>query len=665
MCGLAGYLNTFYRKDEHSRLLQKMNSTLEHRGPDASGQWTDENFGIGLCHRRLSIIDLTPTGAQPMTSHCGRYAVVANHEIYNYLDLKPELESLGHRFRGTSDTEVLVEAISAWGLKVALQKFNGMFALAVWDRQEKTLSLARDRFGKKPLYYGMNEGEVYFGSELCALREHPKFDHDTSNEAITHLLRYCFIPAPLTIYNGVFKLPPGTLLTISTPFNGVLPAPTAYWSFIEEVKFGIALRPITDKKSHIESIHNILIDATQKRMASEVSIGSFLSGGIDSCLITAIMQSQSSVPIKSFCVAFEENESLDESKDASEIAKYLGTDHKEVRLSTEELLCVVQNLPEYYDEPFADPSMIPTIALCREARKHLTVGLTGDGGDEMFRGYPMYFGTKFSWEHSRKTPAFCRKFLSNQLLAHSTDKLDKFNRFLPEKYRQTDLGNKMHKIASALGAKSLEEMQYQIVSRWKNPADAFLLATECNTIFENPSPLDGIDDPTERLIIMSTMMQLPDDMLTKVDRASMHFGLELRCPLLDYRLIQPTWALENNSHFSDLKGKLILREIAKKYIPEQLLNRPKTGFNGPLNLWLRNQLRDWAEDLLSAESLGKSGKFNTKAIRDCWHQHLSGQSQNQLQLWPILMVLQWERRMSAREINPNDSISRLTSSPIP
>jgi asparagine synthase (glutamine-hydrolysing) len=615
-----------------------MAQTLAHRGPDAGGVWTDANGAVSLGHRRLSIIDLSSDGAQPMRSAGGRYVLSYNGELYNFRALRAELSS--YPFRGGSDTEVLLAAVERWGVRGALERANGMFAFALWDTRRRELHLARDRVGEKPLYYTWLGGQLAFASELKALRAHPWFDAPVSRSALTLLLRFSYIPAPYSIHEGVWKLPAGGLLTVSAdgpPGNGT---PESYWSLRD-----VAVRGQRDPfrgsaEEACTELGSLLEASVRGRLESDVPLGAFLSGGVDSTTVVAFAQAASDRPISTFTVAMDDPR-LDEAEHARAVASYLGTDHHEVRCSPADALELVPRLSQMYDEPFADPSQLPTALISAVARRHVTVCLSGDGGDEVFGGYNRYVLGQKTWRWMQRTPSAARAAGARLLLSAEPDTWDRWGaraeRVLPGGARQRGYGVKAHKLAGLMSATSEEALYLRLVSQWHDPAAVVLGAVEPPTVVTEPGSAPEFADLTARMMYLDAMTTLPDNMLVKVDRASMAVSLETRLPLLDPAVVEFAWRLPADLKIRGGVGKWVLREVLHQRVPKGLVERPKIGFDPPLGEWLRGPLREWAEDLLSARRLEEQGFLSAPAVRRVWGEHLSGRRNHDYPLWAVLM----------------------------
>lgn len=649
MCGLVGFLDFSLKTkgNDLNAIATRMADTLRHRGPDDGGAWVDARAGIALGHRRLSIVDLSPEGRQPMHSACGRYAIVFNGEIYNHREIRKELEiqapEIPPAWRGLSDTEVMLEAIRRWGVEKAVQRFTGMFAFALWDRQERRLYLVRDRLGEKPLYYGWMGKVFLFGSELKALCTHPAFKREINRNALALYLRHNCIPAPYSIYQGINKLPPGTILTVSK-LDSTSATPASYWSMREVAEHGIADPFIGSEKEAISQMDHLLRDAVRLQMVADVPLGAFLSGGVDSSVVVALMQAQSGRPIKTFTIGFNEP-GYDEAVYAKEVARHLGTDHTECYITSEEAMAVIPKLPTLYDEPFSDSSQIPTYLVSELARRHVTVSLSGDGGDELFAGYNRYFLGRNLWNKIGWMPQPFRNGMARGLTAFSPRAWDRtfdlLGLFSPFKMKHRTPGDKLHKLSEILPAESPDMMYQGLVSHWKNPAALVLGAHEPPTILTDRGQWADLSDFTLRMMYFDTVTYLPDDILVKVDRAGMGVSLEGRVPFLDHRLVEFAWQVPLSMKVRDGKGKWLLRQVLYRYVPRELIERPKVGFGIPIDTWLRGPLREWGEPLLDERRLKIEGFFKAELIRDKWAEHLSGRRNWQYYLWDILMFQAW------------------------
>lgn len=647
MCGFAGFLDRSRGLNLAGMraIVRRQATTLESRGPDDLGEWADAAAGVALGFRRLSIMDLSPAGHQPMESASGRHVIVFNGEVYNAAAIGQQLTSEGFApvWRGHSDTEVMLAAIEAWGLLAATKRFIGMFAFALWDRKERLLHLVRDRMGVKPLYYGWSGHHFLFGSELKALRIHPAFSADLDRDALALFLRHNYIPAPHSIYKGYFKLIPGNILTVSQEARGA-EKPQAYWTARSAAESG-TLEPFTGSLPEaVERLDVLLRDAIGLRMIADVPLGAFLSGGIDSSLVTAVMQKQSGRPVKTFTIGFYED-AYNEAHHACAVARHLGTDHTELYVTPQQTLDVIPKLPTLYDEPFADSSQIPTYLVAALARQSVTVCLSGDGGDELFGGYSRYFLGRSIWNRIRWMPGFLRNMLPGMIQCLSPEQWDSLfaalGFMLPGALKQRNIGDKLSKLAEVLNAGSPDVLYQLLVSHWKTPAALVIGATEPLSFLTDPKCKAELTDFTQRMMYFDQITYLPDDILVKVDRASMGVSLECREPLLDHRLVEFAWRLPLELKIRHGQGKWLLRQVLDRYVPRELVERPKTGFGIPLASWLRTSLRDWAEALLDEQRLRREGIFHPESIRAMWAEHLTGHRNRQYYLWDILMFQAW------------------------
>ncbi|HEX8135983.1 MAG TPA: asparagine synthase (glutamine-hydrolyzing) [Pyrinomonadaceae bacterium] len=638
--------------------IRRMSDTLLHRGPDDEGSFVDADSGIALGFRRLSIIDLTPEGHQPMASADGRYVLIFNGEIYNFQELRRELEALGHKWRGHSDTEVMLAAFTEWGFERAVRRFNGMFAMALWDRLERRLHLTRDRLGEKPLYYGRMGQTFLFGSELKALRAHPSFRAEVNRDALALFLRYNYIPAPYSIYRNVYKLPPGTFLSLDARVDdkdavGQLAAPQAYWSAREVAEAGVA-DPFrcTEEEARTE-LETLLSEAVGMRMVADVPLGAFLSGGVDSSTVVALMQAQSSKPVRTFSIGFTE-EAYDEARYARRVAEHLKTDHTELYVTPEDAMAVIPRLPALYDEPFSDSSQIPTFLVSQLARASVTVSLSGDGGDELFAGYNRYLLGQSVWNKISWMPRGSRTVAAGALTTVSTEAWDRaytgLKAFLPSHLWQRTPGDKLHKLAEILSVPDPQAMYMNLVSHWKEPGALVLGAVEPTTTLTDAEQWANLPEFIQRMMYMDTVTYLPDDILVKVDRASMGVSLEARVPFLDHRVVEFSWRMPLRWKIRDGQSKLPLRRILYRHVPRELIERPKMGFGIPIGQWLRGPLRDWAEALLDERRLKEEGFLKAGPIRRKWQEHLSGRRNWQYYIWDVLMFQGWLERERASGI---------------
>ena len=635
MCGIAGFLDRSGTSgpERQRSLVTAMTDAIAHRGPDDSGFWGDAAAGVALGQRRLSIIDLSAEGHQPMASHGGDWVIVFNGEIYNFQELRKELEGLGCCFRGHSDTEIMLAAFEQWGMDASVRRFNGMFAFALWNRRERRLYLCRDRLGKKPLYYGWAGTALLFGSELKALRAHPAFHAGIDRNAVALYLRLGYTPAPYTIYQGIYKLPAATHLTIGPENSGANSAPVAYWSAREAAERGIRNR-ITSFDDAIGELDSLLRSAVGLRMIADVPLGAFLSGGIDSSLVVSLMQALAGQPVKTFCIGFE-NQTFNEAIHARAVAQHLGTDHTEVTLTARQALDIVPRLPRMFDEPFADSSQIPTFLVSEVARRYVTVSLSGDGGDELFAGYSAYTSNLRFFEKYGFLPGPLRS-----AAAWGIEGLPQslWNHILPGNGVST-AGARVYRLASNLRQPTEETIYRNLMSYWQDPESVVPGAVEPATAFTTRESA-GLDNLTEKMMLLDSLVYLPEDILTKVDRASMAVSLEARGPLLDYRLFEFAWRVPLEFKQRDGKGKWILRELLNRYVPRELVDRPKWGFAIPVAEWLRGPLREWAEDLLSESRLRQQGLLDSAVVRGVWKEHLDGYDWNE-RIWAVLMLESW------------------------
>jgi asparagine synthase (glutamine-hydrolysing) len=626
--------------------VRQMSDTLLHRGPDDEGSFVDEAAGLALGFRRLSIIDLSPEGHQPMTSKDGRYVLIFNGEIYNFQELRRELEDLGHGFRGHSDTEVMLAAFTQWGFEPAIKRFNGMFALALWDKRERVLRLTRDRIGEKPLYYGFSGSTFLFGSELKALRAHPDFKAEINRDALALFLRYNYIPAPYSIYQGIYKLTPGTYLSLNERCSslGQLPEPRAYWSAREAAEAGTASPFEGTQSQAITELEALLTDAVGLRMVADVPLGAFLSGGVDSSTVVALMQAQSSQPVKTFSIGFTE-EAYNEARHARAVAEHLKTDHTELYVTPEDAMAVIPRLPSLYDEPFSDSSQIPTFLVSQLARRHVTVSLSGDGGDELFAGYNRYLLGESVWNKISWMPKGSRAVAAGALTTVSPRAWDRaftgLKPFLPSRLQHTRAGDRLHKLAEILTVSDVEAMYMNIVSHWKQPTRLVPGSSEPRTILTDARAWANLPGIIQRMMYLDAVTYLPDDILVKVDRASMGVSLEARVPFLDHRVFEFSWRLPLSWKIREGQSKWPLRQILYKYVPRELIERPKMGFGIPVGEWLRGPLRDWAESLLDEGRLKREGLLNAEPVRRKWEEHLRGVRNWQYYIWDVLMFQGW------------------------
>ena len=625
MCGLAGFVLTSKGVQNPQRVLQNMTDTLVHRGPDGDGVWFDSNAGVGLGHRRLAIVDLSPEGRQPMMSGSGRFVISYNGEVYNHQALRRELEKDGAVFRGHCDTEVILAAVEAWGVERAIKRFVGMFAIALWDRRDRRLYLVRDRLGIKPLYYGVVNGAYVFASELKALRWFPGFTGRLGRDALSLLFRHNYIPAPYSIYEGINKLRPGHILTLNVNDTGTRdPEITPYWSIAEVAEKGQSRPYIGTEAGAVEELDRLLREAVGLRMRADVPLGAFLSGGVDSSTVVALMQAQSAKPVKTFSIGFHED-GYNEAEYAKAVAAHLGTEHTELYVSPQEAMDVIPQLSTLYDEPFSDPSQIPTYLVSKLARSQVTVALSGDGGDELFYGYPRYFQAQSLWNKVAWLPTAWRRGMGGMLAASPLMRWR-----LPRA------------VSEILSVEGPEALYLRFISHWNNPASIVVNASEPLTVFTHSAYQTELREFCARMMHLDLMSYLPDDILVKVDRASMGVGLEARVPLLDHRVVEFALRLPSELKLRNGEGKWILRQVLYKYVPQNLIDRPKMGFGIPLDGWLRGPLREWGEHLLDARRLHEEGYLDVSAVRKKWQEHLQGKHDWQYYLWDVLMFQAWQ-----------------------
>jgi len=649
MCGIAGLWS---QASGQAAQAERMGSAIAHRGPDDAGVWCDPEVGVALAHQRLAIVDLSPAGHQPMLSATGRYVIAFNGEVYNHHHLRQQLEAAGQAppWRGHSDTETLLAAIEAWGFEPALQRATGMWALALVDRQQRVLHLARDRFGEKPLYWGLSgsghERALLFASDLAALRAWTGFNNPIDRAALAQLLRCCVVPAPASIYAGIAKLPPGHRVAIPLPLQPGEPLPTSrpWWRLSELIEVG-SLHPLSTEAEALGALEQALGDAVADQALADVPLGAFLSGGIDSSLITALLQARSSSPVRSFTIGFKEA-GFDEAPYARAVAAHLGTEHVETVLTSADARALIPSLPELYSEPFADSSQLPTHLVCREARRSgLTVALSGDGGDELFGGYNRYFWGQRIWNRLAWCPPRGRRLLGGAILRLPPPLWDR----LPLPVNQ--LGHKAHKLAARLRqVHSADDLYRSLVSEWADPASLLqpdgsgaAVALPSSAI-DQPLPACLAGDAVARMMAWDSLSYLPDDILVKVDRAAMGVALETRAPFLDHRVAALAWRLPMAFKIRGGQGKWILRRLLDRYVPRALIERPKAGFAIPIGLWLRGPLKAWAEDLLHPERLQAEGYLRPEPIQWLWHEHQSGRFDHTSRLWTVLMWQAWLER---------------------
>ncbi len=641
MCGLVGFLSL--NSSDCLSIVRRMADSIESRGPDDAGYWTDAGQYIALGHRRLSILDLSPVGHQPMHSPSGRYVIAFNGEIYNHLELRGELEAKGEvAWRGHSDTETLLAGFDVWGIRQTVERCIGMFAFAVWDNALRVITLARDRLGEKPLYYswqGSGASRTFlFGSELKALKAHPGFSAGIDRGALCLLLRHNAIPAPYSIYEGVAKLDPGCMLSLS--LDRPEPQISQYWNLPEVARAGVAKRFSGLAESAVDQLDELLKDAVRQQMVADVPLGAFLSGGIDSSAVVALMQAQSNRPVKTFTIGFD-NAGYNEAIHAKAVARYLGTDHTELYVQPQQARDVIPRLPTLYCEPFSDSSQIPTFLVSQLARQHVTVSLSGDAGDELFAGYNRYQMTDKLWRRLERIPRPVRSLLAKGITSVSPGGWDSLARFIPGASGYRVFGDKLHKGAGVLASGSVDELYLGLVSHQCRPESWVIGGHEPPTKLTGLRPtLEGLSS-VERMMALDAISYLPDDILTKIDRAAMGVSLESRVPFLDHRVVEFAWTLPLNYKLREGQTKWPLRQVLYRYVPKELIERPKMGFGIPLDVWLRGPLREWAEALLAEARLKREGYFHPTPIREKWVEHLSGARNWSHHLWDVLMFQAW------------------------
>ncbi|WP_442593185.1 asparagine synthase (glutamine-hydrolyzing) [Parapusillimonas sp. JC17] len=638
MCGIVGIWGNL---PEKRPIVEQGCGRMRHRGPDSQGYWEDAQAGVALGHVRLAILDLSPAGHQPMISACGRYVLILNGEIYNHQELRAQLEAQGRApaWRGHSDTETVLAAFAAWGIAASLAGMTGMFAIALWDRQERCLSLMRDRMGEKPLYMGYADGNFVFGSELKAMTAIPGFDGRIDRRALSLLLRHNYIPAPYSIYRSIGKLPPGQWLTLTEADlrSRSLPSGTVYWSAadVSAAARGNMLSFDSDSAA-ADALEEVLSTAVGRQMISDVELGAFLSGGIDSSTIVALMQKRSSQPVRTFAIGFDDP-AYNEAQHAKEVARHLGTTHTEMYVSAADALSIVPQLPTMYDEPFADSSQVPTALVMRMARRHVTVALSGDGGDELFSGYSRYFRAAGWWHKRQRLPQFTHGVLA--AAAGSAAAL------MPAGRRR----DRFEKLSEVLAADSQGVFYRQFVSYWKDPAQAVIGAELPETCFDDRIG-DGLHETMSLLDILS---YLPDDILVKVDRAAMAVGLETRVPMLDHQVVEFSRRLPLSYRIRSGQGKWLLRQVLYRHVPQALVDRPKKGFSVPLASWLRGPLNEWANALLDPARLNQEGLFHAEPILRKWREHQQNKQDWSTHLWSILMTQAWLDSVRAADVRPS------------
>ncbi len=637
MCGFVGY---YAPQNFAADLINKMGDAISYRGPDAAGYLREQSVGLHICHRRLSVIDLSEAGAQPMKSYTGRYDIIYNGEIYNYLQIRDELEKGGnaYQWRGHSDTEIILQAFEIWGIEATLQKMVGMFAIALWDKQTKKLFLCRDRMGEKPMYYGWQEQTFFFGSELKAFLPHPAFGKNINPTAVSSFFKYNYVPGDSCIYEGIKKLKAGFFAEIDFQSKNVLL--TQYW----DLKKHLPTEQVNGQKKSLQewtsSLDELLKKAIKQQMVSDVPLGAFLSGGVDSSVIAALMQAQSSQKIKTFSIGFGD-EKFNEAVYAKAVANHLGTDHTELYVSSQDALNVVPQLAKIYDEPFADSSQVPTFLLAKMAREKVTVSLSGDAGDELFSGYSRYLQVNNTWNKLQYLPVKVRENIGKLIVKTDGVKWDawfeRYKRLIPSRFHMSHFGDKMHKGAAVLGNPDEFSFYDGFITHWPSGS---IMSNDVQAEMYNFSGAKGLSF-VEKMMFLDSITYLPDDILVKVDRAAMANSLETRVPFLDHRVVEFAWRIPMNLKLRDGKSKWLLRQVLYNYVPSNLIERPKMGFGVPLESWLRGPLKDWADELLSEQALNKHGLLKTHQIRSAWQAHLKGERSWHYRLWDVLMFQSW------------------------
>lgn len=646
MCGIAGLWEGRRSGSSLEQAAWRMADAVSHRGPEGCGTWVDETTGLGLGHRRLSIIDLSDAARQPMHSPSGRYVLTYNGEIFNYREIARELEARGARFNPNSDTAVFLAAVEAWGLVGALRRSNGMYAFALWDREKRELSLVRDRLGIKPMFVYQAHDTLLFGSELKALAAHPAFEARVDVSALSAYLRYRYVPAPRTIYRNTVKLRPGHVLAVGNP-EAPLSESLSYWSAIEAARAGSADPLGGGEREAEDALDALLDDAVGQHMVSDVPVGAFLSGGIDSSTVAAMMRKHTSGPVKTFTLGFSDAR-YDEAKDAAAVARHLGTDHTEMCVSDADVLAVVPELPQMFDEPFADPSQVPTYLVSVLARRQVTVSLSGDGGDELFGGYTRYQWVPPAWRRLGAMPSSVRCASLGMIRALSPEMIDRVmhpvQAMLPRRFRQRNIGDKLHKIATQPHATSADDLYRAVASAHREPERLLKVQSyDGDHLRDALCQLPPLDQAS-RMMLTDLITYLPDDILTKVDRCSMKVALESRVPLLDYRVVEFAWRVPVHLKIREGSGKWLLRKVLSRYLPPELFERPKTGFDLPIAHWMRGPLREWAGDILSPSNVRSTGLFDATEVARLFDEHQSGRRNHRDILWALLMFETWRNR---------------------
>jgi len=643
MCGIAGYLGPEDNREAMAEIVEGMTRTIVHRGPDDGGLWIEERGRVALGNRRLAIVDLSPEGHQPMESSDGRYVITYNGEVYNFEELRGELESLGHGFRGHSDTEVILAAVTRWGLEAALRKFVGMFAFALWDRREEQLHLARDRIGKKPLYYGWFGDTFVFGSEPKCLRAHPAFRSEVDRNVLALYMSTSYVPAPHTIYEGVSKLPAGSSMSVGVG-SGTSMSAVSYWSARQSAVNGVAEPLKLSEPDAIDELDRVIRDAVRIRMRADVPLGAFLSGGIDSSTVVAAMQAQAHDPVRTFTIGFTQPD-MNEAEHAKAVAAYLGTEHTELYVTDADALNVVPRLPAIFDEPLADRSAIPTLLLAELTRRHVTVSLSGDGGDELFGGYQHHHRVNTLWRWANAVPDSARSLLADRLARVRPERWDGMNAalrsILPKRLQDRHPGPAIYRLALAMKEQGPESFCRTFLGHWTEAGPLVIGARLPALPLTNPDQWADLPDALQRLMFLDFVTYLPDDIMVKVDRATMAVSLEARAPLLDHRLVEFSWRLPMPMKVRDGTGKHLLRQVLYRYVPRAVVERPKKGFGAPVGTWLRGGLREWADSLLDRTRLVDEGFFCPDPIVRRWAEHRSGERDWSSSLWDVLMFQAW------------------------
>lgn len=642
MCGIAGFWTPGPFAGDPIEILRGMGDSICHRGPDDHGYWFDGRHGVGFAHRRLSILDLSAVGHQPKKSRSGRFVIAFNGEIYNFRELRHELASRGAEFEGTSDTEVMLAAFEEWGVLDAVKRFTGMFAVALWDSRDARLWLVRDRMGEKPVYFGWFSGTLLFGSELKALRAHPAWRAEIDRGALAEFLRFGYVPGPGSIYSGVGKLPPGTAVSWGPADASTAGRHQTYWSARDMAQAGLAGPLPADGPALVNELDALLRTVIADEMVADVPLGAFLSGGIDSSTVVAVMQALHSRPVRTFTIGFNESQ-FNEADHAKRVARHLGTDHTEFYVTPAQARDAIPRLPQLFDEPFADPSQIPTFLVAELARRHVTVSLSGDGGDELFAGYNRYTIGRALWSKMSSIPRFMRRGVASAVQAMKPATWDRLGsaagHAVPQRWLRYASGDRLHKLAHVLAINEPEALYRSLVSHWQNATDVVIGASDVSAT-DGLAHLDNADF-VSRMMYSDTVTYLPDDILVKVDRATMGVSLESRAPFLDHRIYEFAWRVPMEFKLRNGSGKWLLRQVLYKYVPAEMVDRPKMGFGVPIDSWLRGPLRGWAEELLDAKRLSREGYFDVAAVRAKWDQHQAGTRNWQYLLWDVLMFQAW------------------------